>query len=342
MSAAGIGDDAHHKKLRYCTAHLWALSLRVSVALTLLSHSNAQGFELTTTSQANHENHKCNPSSGFTLRPESQTLSPEGQTLMQVRALSKDSHVEHVFVDPVDFRDSDEILHGHGFTNTDLSGLSADVRSAVGFDKPKWRIRKTVKKGRGVGPWWWPWEENITSPHLNISCGSPIHASDTEIDGVQAMCPKQCPYFAELVDRPCLFKCVKATDCGINGTDPQALVPDSDLYGGSCRSCLVAGCKKCAPGGNDTCAACMAGYTLQEDGGCRATGLISWSIAIALVSVPVAFVLVWLLDLFCRPSVNHKGVVDGNAYRERVLLRQEQPTAIEDQCSRGRGLYPWG
>merc|ERR1719223_1037929 len=149
-------------------------------------------------------------------------------------------------------------------------------------------MRSSVKgRGRhGYGPS--GDDENATARILNVSCGTPVKATDLE----DASCPRQCPYLAERVaigEGSCYFKCVKSTQCGKDDTDHKARVPDSNM--GTCRRCWVPGCADCAPIGADVCARCSDGYSLK-DGRCVSDGRITWTVVMVVSLLLVSFVLV--------------------------------------------------
>lgn len=145
------------------------------------------------------------------------------------------------------------------------------------------------------------------------------------------LCPKVCPYAAEMSDKFCHFRCVKKEECGLLGTVENATIPDDRLM--LCRHCAVEGCARCVPGSPgqsgeklENCQQCMPGYGLTADGECEMHGLAIFIGAAVVLVIATILVVVWYCLIASKPCVNPEGVQYGMECRERMRLTQPRST----------------
>jgi len=142
------------------------------------------------------------------------------------------------------------------------------------------------------------------------------------------LCPKHCPFAAEMADRFCHFRCVRAKECGLLQTVPNATIPDEKMH--ACRHCEVEACATCVAGkpgqtGKDLerCLKCMPGYSVTEEGECAMKGLWVFVIITLVVAVIVVILTAWYLRVLMRPRTNQEGVDYGVASRSRAMVLQK-------------------
>eukprot|EP00929_Paragymnodinium_shiwhaense_P097650 TRINITY_DN59284_c0_g2_i1.p1 TRINITY_DN59284_c0_g2~~TRINITY_DN59284_c0_g2_i1.p1 ORF type:complete len:1020 (-),score=198.58 TRINITY_DN59284_c0_g2_i1:2-3061(-) len=76
-------------------------------------------------------------------------------------------------------------------------------------------------------------------------------------------CPKDCAFLLEDVEKPCNFRCVPASDCGLGGSTD--VIPDNNTM--FCRPCRIAGCDQCGvKDGFEWCSKCKPGRELITEG----------------------------------------------------------------------------
>lgn len=186
-----------------------------------------------------------------------------------------------------------------------------------------------------------------------LQCGGDTCA----VRDLDSPCPAACPLVAENRKQPregyCYFRCVAQDMCGAAPSDELAVVPDWKAK--ICRRCRSPGCDHCI-GHNDTCLTCMPGYRKTEQGQCETLGENSWwGIAIGL-GIVMLLVSLYLFDLMLlRPTVNQKGLAQGDAFRRRLMLfaprepgadgaetEAVEPSSPHLPGSGSRHLYPLG
>lgn len=182
--------------------------------------------------------------------------------------------------------------------------------------------------------------ENITKKkeeqkhHLSatLQCGVTVqvHSGTDKYED----CPADCPYFAQ--DRSddlfCTFVCVPAEDC--KKYNPNKPIADEIHGSRTCRGPMVQHCRDFALDGTDSCVKCQTFYVVGPDGQCYYSHWIKlWCLIILFVSL-VLFIVVWVMDLICRPVTNERGLREGLAFRSRQKIHTPK---IEGQT---RTLYP--
>jgi hypothetical protein len=153
-------------------------------------------------------------------------------------------------------------------------------------------------------------------------------------------CPEECPLLAEESWNPCHFQCVTMDQCG--NLDPKATIPDFKQK--RCRPCVIAGCEKCAAGAEDKCHKCNAGYILNQEGQCYSAGYYIWNSAAMFGAAVITLLFLYLVELACRRTNNHKGLKHGMAYRQRIRMHMPADTdplvGIADPGDTAGLLYP--
>jgi len=141
-----------------------------------------------------------------------------------------------------------------------------------------------------------------------------------------ATCPASCPYRAESSIKSCSFMCLRASECGNTAlsVDNQSTVPGEVSDGAKkyCRRCGKVGCQTCKPN-EDACAKCHDGFDLV-DGNCLSIFRHSWYCLFAIVAVIVVYLLIWFIDIHCRPVDNEAGLQHGVEFRSRTKLHSQK------------------
>jgi len=161
---------------------------------------------------------------------------------------------------------------------------------------------------------------------------APVQSQNTSLCGkdvfaLRDYCPAQCPFAAEMTNKFCHFRCVKKKECGLLGTNPDAIIPDEQLH--ACRPCNIEACKTCAVGklGQkdkelERCVTCMPGYEFTEEGKCRMKHAWVFTAIAVVAAVAVVFVIAWYLRTCVRPRTNQEGVDTGLASQRRAMMLQ--------------------
>jgi len=135
-------------------------------------------------------------------------------------------------------------------------------------------------------------------------------------------CPDSCPFYAQNRndDDFCTFACVQEAQC--SSMNPTTPIGDMDL--GVCRACVVDGCKECDHSvSEDRCGKCASAYDLMPDGTCKFRYWPSWMTYVGYtLGGIICLVVLWLLDMICRPNYNQIGLEHALAHREATKLRQ--------------------
>jgi len=140
-------------------------------------------------------------------------------------------------------------------------------------------------------------------------------------------CPANCPYAAEMANKFCHFRCVRATECGLFGTVTNNTIPSEETH--ACRSCNVEACKECKsgpPGAKgkalERCLECYPGYSLAEEGECEMDGLWVFAFITGVVAVVAVVLVAWYLRVVTRPCVNQAGIEFACEARCRAMVLQ--------------------
>lgn len=138
-------------------------------------------------------------------------------------------------------------------------------------------------------------------------CFAPRHAAEI---GKDEKCPEACPLFAEDSASPqhCNFKCVNASDCGLDHTNTNLAQPVPDTARGFCRRCAVQECHRCNRASHaDVCAECLRGFAL-ENGACvyqvPVVGSLLKGSLYFVILFPIIYFVAWYASLAARPKVN--------------------------------------
>jgi len=167
---------------------------------------------------------------------------------------------------------------------------------------------------------------NTTYPITEQGCGPAVQTSIKDMKNFGARCPESCPLWVDTShdgNSHCNFACVSNSIQSCKDKNP--LTPVADAETGVCRRCQVTGCFKCQDDGSERCAKCMEGYQLKSNGGCGYTWgfFIGWCCIILLLVVVLVVVLIivgWIVDLWCRESVNKAGLEHALDVRSRAKI----------------------
>mmetsp|Transcript_60127 Transcript_60127/g.193554 ORF Transcript_60127/g.193554 Transcript_60127/m.193554 type:complete len:949 (-) Transcript_60127:85-2931(-) len=153
----------------------------------------------------------------------------------------------------------------------------------------------------------------------------------TSADNKHHRCPDACPYFAQdkTDDKFCSFRCVKdAEECATY--NPQTII--ADLKRGVCRRPMAQSCREYNMDGTDTCKVCSALYKLGPDGQCESVfKYVIYALAFVMLVVFV-LVVVWLIDMGCRPATNNWELKEALEFRSQQKLRMSK--------EHGRHVWP--
>mmetsp|Transcript_133549 Transcript_133549/g.243419 ORF Transcript_133549/g.243419 Transcript_133549/m.243419 type:complete len:952 (+) Transcript_133549:126-2981(+) len=205
--------------------------------------------------------------------------------------------------------------------------LSCHLATAVNFQrlnshdiKPKAlskSLMKGIRKLRRILPGGSElFDDDLEKKTVSAPCFTPMITDSS--DSWNRKCPEECPFFAEdrSADRHCTFQCVTEDKCG--EMDPDRPI-GSKLFG-VCRAPDVQGCAKPMLDGTDSCEECSWGYQL-DNGQCYYKYMNTLRGCAVVVALVVTLLVVWIVDLFCRPFTNDAAVQAGLRQREDMKLR---------------------
>jgi len=139
-------------------------------------------------------------------------------------------------------------------------------------------------------------------------------------------CPAACPYFAQNRKdaKHCTFVCAPPSECAMwNGNKP---IPDMIKGSKTCRGPKVSFCSEPYLDGTDSCKRCQSGFLENiEDGQCYFQYWTALYIAGAVVLVLMTVVVVWVVDLCCRETINQDEVKRAQDFRSRskILMHKD-------------------
>jgi len=202
-------------------------------------------------------------------------------------------------------------------------GVHASPRQAATH---KLKDRSTFLAADSSGAPIFPWTEGTHHPSTRLMCGitEEVGAHTDKYED----CPSSCPYFAQNrkdLDH-CTFLCVAAADCG--EWNPNKPIPDEIKKSKTCRGPKVNFCSQPHLDGTDTCQVCQRGFE-EHDGHCyfaHWTGIIVVGLIFAVVFV---FIIVWVVDLCCRESVEggDDAVHKAEAWRSQSKIIDREGTS---------------
>jgi len=165
--------------------------------------------------------------------------------------------------------------------------------------------------------WEPPWEKTEHHPSTRLTCGvtEQVGADTDKYED----CPAACPYFAQnrKDTQHCTFLCAPGAECG--KWNPNKPIPDSIKNTKTCRGPKVAFCKIPRMDGTDTCEKCMSGYD-GHDGHCYFQHWTPLIIGSVIFLAFFAVVVVWFVDLCCRPVCNAEAVLKAEQWRSRSKI----------------------
>jgi hypothetical protein len=233
------------------------------------------------------------------------------------------NHLWKTKFEPTDRRDSEEVA----FASEGRAVSVRDEDGTIGGPRLSFKIKNKHKKPmRGFNIHGGRKSNSQEDNTQQMKCGQTLRANSAS--NAEDVCPSDCPFFAQNLEdnQQCTFLCVAKEGCKQH--NPNRPIADEELmtqygdYRKICRSPMVQHCEKYKLDGTDSCEVCQRFYRLTANGKCEFRHMaVLWGLLVVLVVLTVVLV-VWLVDLACRPGTNQAGLNVGLSFRSfsRLLM----------------------